>query len=290
MYYTQDMVYLYGRRTDAEMKKCAKILFSSLKGGVGKSTAASLVAAALAGDGYRTVLVDLDFRSRSLDLMSGVTDKVVFTFDDYLLERCSAEAALVKMPAFAPPRGVVKAGELLLCAACTETVFESGGDGVYEKIGEALTRLAMESGADYVICDTGADSRIPMTVADSFADLAVVVSEQSRTSVRAAEMTARRLSEGKSMKSVRLLINNFDIEAAKRGGRSGILEMIDGCSVRCIGVIPEDRGLAARQDAGLLPHKSSPVVPAARNIARRLQGIETPLFSGMKRERRRTVL
>ena len=48
--------------------------------------------------------------------------------------------------------------------------------------------------------------------------------------------------------------------------------------------------IAARQDAGLLPHRSSPVIPASRNIARRLQGIETPLFYKMRKERRRTIL
>ena len=65
------------------MMRNGKILFSSLKGGVGKSSAASAVAAALASDGYKTVIADLDFRSRSLDLMLGVADRVLFTFDDY---------------------------------------------------------------------------------------------------------------------------------------------------------------------------------------------------------------
>ena len=272
------------------MKVNGKILFSSLKGGVGKSTAATLVAAALAEDGYKTVLVDLDFRSRSLDLMSGVTDKVIFTFDDYLLGRCSADAALVPVMKCATKKNLGGEGQLLLCPACAEGVFESGGDDMYGKIPEALDRLADESGADFIICDTGADSRIPTIIADGFATLAIIVSEQSRTSVRAAEATAQRLAACKCVKAVRLLINNFDVEAARRGGRAGILEMIDGCSVRCIGVIPEDRSIAARQDAGLLPHRSSPVIPASRNIARRLQGIETPLFYKMRKERRRTIL
>lgn len=272
------------------MKCNGKILFSSLKGGVGKSTAASLVATALAEDGYKTVLVDLDFRSRSLDLMSGVTDKVVFTFDDYLLGRCSADAALVPVVGYESPGRAQGDGVLLLCPAPAETVFEAGGEDMYSRIPEALDRLTEESGADFVICDTGADSRIPLIVAEGFAETVVVVSEQSRTAVRAAEATAERLSACERIKTVRLLINNFDMDAARRGGRAGIIEMIDGCRVRCIGVIPEDRSLAIRQDAGLLPHKSSPVIPASRNIARRLQGIETPLFNGMKKLRRRAVL
>lgn len=273
-----------------KMKCGGKILFSSLKGGVGKSTSASLVATALAEDGYNTLLVDLDFRSRSLDLILGVSDKVLFTFDDYLLGRCSADAVLISVTGYEKEKRTRGEGRLRLCPAPSETTFESGGDGMYEKIPEALARLAEEAEADYVICDTGADSRIPLVIGEGFAELAIVVSEQSKTAIRAAETTATRLAGCAKVREVRLLINNFSIDAARRGGRSGILEMIDGCSVRCIGVVPEDRGMPERQDAGLLPHKASSVIPASRNIARRIQGIETPLFKGMKKERRRTVL
>lgn len=272
------------------MKCNGKILFSSLKGGVGKSTAAALVGAALAADGYKVVLVDLDFRSRSLDLILGVTDRALFTFDDYLLERCSADAVLTSVADHKGKKRAQGDGKLLLCPACAETVFESGADDMYSRIPEALDRLSAESGADFVICDTGADSRIPLIVAEDFANLAIIISEQSRTSLRAAEATAQRLSECRSVRSVRLLINNFDIDAARKGGRAGILQMIDGCCVKCIGVIPTDDGLAETQDAGAMPKKRSPVIPAARNIARRVQGIETPLFYGMKKERRRTIL
>lgn len=272
------------------MKLGGKILFSSLKGGVGKSTAACLIATALAEDGYRTVLVDLDFRSRSLDLILGVNDKVIFTFDDYMLGRCSADAVLIPVIGYDKPGRAQGEGKLLLCPAPPETTFESATEDPYSMIPDALEKLGEEADADFVICDTGADSRIPLIVGEGFASLAVIVSEQSRTALRAAETTAIRLSECASVKDVRLLINNFDIEAARRGGRAGILEMIDGCSVRCIGVIPEDRTLAARQDAGVLPHKASPVIPASRNVARRIQGVETPLFHGMKKQRRRTIL
>ncbi|MBR6808048.1 MAG: P-loop NTPase [Clostridia bacterium] len=272
------------------MKCGGKILFSSLKGGVGKSTSACLVATALAEDGYNTVIVDLDFRSRSLDLILGVSDKVLFTFDDYLLERCSADAVLIPVTGYAKQKRTHGEGKLLLCPAPSETAFEAAGEDAYDRIPEALLRLCEESGADYVVCDTGADSRIPLVVGNGFAELAIVVSEQSKTAIRAAETTAARLADCAKVREVRLLINNFNINAARHGGRAGILDMIDGCSVRCIGVIPEDRGMPERQDAGLLPHKASPVIPASRNIARRIQGIETPLFTGMKKERRRTVL
>ncbi len=272
------------------VKQNGRILFSSLKGGVGKSTAACLVASALARDGYKVALVDLDFRSRSLDLILGVSDSVVFTFNDYALGRCNAESLLIPVTDHFTPTKTSKAGALFLCAAPSEEVFESEDEDMYEKIPETLHRLCEESEVDYVVCDTGADSRVPGIVADGFATLALIVSEQSRTSIRAAETTAVNLMRGTTMREARLIINNFDIKVARRGGRAGILEMIDGSSVRCIGVIPADENLAEVQDKGAPPLPDSPVIPAARNIARRIQGIETPLFYKMKKERRRVTL
>lgn len=269
------------------MERNGKILFSSLKGGVGKSTVAVETAYALAVDGFKVVVIDLDFRSRSLDLMLGVSENAVFTFDDFLLGRCDASSVLINVPGF----GDIPDGAYLkLCPACDERTFESGGDDMYSRIPEALQRIAEESNADYVICDTGADSRIPMIAANGFSELAIVVSEQSRTSIRAAENTARALNEARCVKEIRLVINNFDIEAARRGGRAGIIEMIDGCSVRCIGVIPHDDALESEQDRGLLMGKRSPVTAAAHNISRRIRGIGTPLFHGMKKQRRRAIL
>jgi len=272
------------------MMRNGKILFSSLKGGVGKSSASSAVAAALAADGYKTVIVDLDFRSRSLDLMLGVSDRVLFNFYDYLKERCSVDALLVEVPVLPSRNKAAGEGFLKLCPAPSEEVFEADGTDSYDKIPEYLERLATESGADYVVCDTGADSRIPAIVAADFANFAIVVSEQSRTALRAAEATASRFTENAGVSHVRLLINNFDIDAARRSGRAGILEMIDGCAVKCIGVIPADLSLAAAQDAGRMASKDSPVTLAAANVARRIQGVQTPLFHGMKKERRRAIL
>lgn len=262
------------------MKRNGKILISSLKGGVGKSTAASCIASALAGEGFKTVIADLDFRSGSLDILFGVSDRVVFTLDDYILGRCSAKDLTVSVNDEA-------GGALMLCPAPSETVFESHGADMYGMIPYALERLAEETEADYFICDTGADSRIPKLIGDGFAEYAVVVCEQSRTSLRAAENTAEKLSECDGVKTVRLLINNYDNAAARKKSRAGILEMIDECAVKCIGVLPRDEKLAAIQDKGLLPNRDSPVAIASRNAAARIRGVEVPLFSGMKRLRRK---
>ncbi len=71
------------------------ILFTSGKGGVGKSTLASAVAVNLARRGRRTVLVDADIGLRCADLMLGVENKVIYDMGDLLSGTVPLGTALV---------------------------------------------------------------------------------------------------------------------------------------------------------------------------------------------------
>ena len=74
------------------------IMFASGKGGVGKSSLSSALAYSMARRGLRTLLVDADFGLRSLDLMLGMQDSVLFELSDCLARRCSLSDALVSHP------------------------------------------------------------------------------------------------------------------------------------------------------------------------------------------------
>ena len=58
------------------------LLVTSCKGGVGKSTSAVNLAAALALRGKRVLLCDCDFDMRCLDLMLGLENEVVYDLYD----------------------------------------------------------------------------------------------------------------------------------------------------------------------------------------------------------------
>jgi hypothetical protein len=109
-------------------------------------------------------------------------------------------------------------------------------------------------------------------------------SGQSRTAIRAAEITAQKLAAVRDGLDVRLVINDFDVSLANLGVRAGLLEMIDECSVRCVGVYPHDDRLPAAQDKGVLLGEGITSV-AARNTAARLLGDSVPLFRGLDRLR-----
>ena len=75
-------------------------LFVSGKGGVGKSTIAAAIAVSAADRGLRVALIDGDIGLRSLDMMLGLQDKVLFDLSDVAERRCPLEKAMVWHPQF----------------------------------------------------------------------------------------------------------------------------------------------------------------------------------------------
>ena len=157
-----------------------RILVTSSKGGVGKSTTSLLLALSLAKRGKRVLLCDCDIGSRCLDMLLGIEDEVVYDIGDVYGGNVSAERAIIR------PDG---RGGLMFCAASLSL---SVSEMKAEKLCGALDALAEASDADFVICDT-AGSAIPDMIAGGFANLALVCTTQQPASVRSAEATAIRL-------------------------------------------------------------------------------------------------
>ena len=241
-----------------------RILVTSSKGGVGKSTTSLLLALSLAKRGKRVLLCDCDIGSRCLDMLLGIEDEVVYDIGDVYGGNVSAERAIIR------PDG---RGGLMFCAASLSL---SVSEMKAEKLCGALDALAEASDADFVICDT-AGSAIPDMIAGGFANLALVCTTQQPASVRSAEATAIRLRAA-GLASIRLVLTSFEFREASRRERSGILEIIDASSLRAIGAVPFDRDMLLAQEKGALPTGRSAALQAYDNIAARLCGEDTKLF------------
>lgn len=253
-----------------------KILVSSLKGGIGKSTVALGIAAALADRGKRVLLLDCDDGNRCLDLMMGIEDRVLYDLSDVMEGRCSPDDALIVHP---------EKENLLFCAA-PNRLPEPFSE---EAAGQALTALAEAAKAEYVLCDTAGSGPLMRAIASVFADGALVIATQQPASLRSAERTSLLLQEQREL-PCRLVISLFEENAAADGQRAGLIEIIDQTHLQTVGVVPKDRTLLLAQEKGVLPEKKSRAGQAFANIAGRLEGEDVRLFAGIRKIRTGRVL
>ena len=77
-----------------------KIVITSGKGGVGKTTVAVNLAARLAQKGQRVILCDGDFGLNNVDVCAGVEHLVTYDIVDVIEGRCRAKQALVRHPRY----------------------------------------------------------------------------------------------------------------------------------------------------------------------------------------------
>lgn len=234
------------------------ILIASGKGGSGKSTFVNGISHALASLGKKVLAADCDIGLRSLDLMFGVTESVVFDWGDLLLDRCTREQAVIggKVDFIAAPRSFDDA----FTPEKVAELFRSFGDDY-----------------DYIILDAPAGIDRGFHLAAEAADRAIVISTADFICVRSC---ARAFEELRRLKieDTRLVINMFEVKPACKRKLLNIDQCIDETGVQLIGVIPRDINIGFSSVTGKLPSANAPSSLAFKRIANRITGKRVPLI------------
>jgi len=233
-----------------------RIVVASGKGGVGKSTISVCIAQSMAARGHSVLLIDCDIGLRSLDLILGVDEHVLFTWADVALGRCSLEQAVMVF------------GDLhLLCAPLQpERALED----------HMLRGLTRDCGAyDVIIIDAPAGIGFGFRAAVLAANRCLIVATADPICVRSVSAAARQALRF-GCKDLRLVINRYDRRQALRGELLMIDDVIDLTETQLIGVVPQQTRLFARTADGA-PLRASLVTEAVARIAARLDGVNVPL-------------
>ena len=230
-----------------------KTVIASGKGGVGKSTVCKGLAIKLGEAGKKTLIADCDAGLSSQDIMLGVSEKINFTWYDAVSGRCEIKDALTEinesvylLPSPPPPVN----------------------EDCNEKFCEIISSLEEEF--DIILLDAPAGIGRGLLRAVNAASEALIVATADEVSVKGAAKVNEVLEENGITQS-RLLINRYDIKAAKKGRLLTVDELIDKTLVRLIGIVPEDKNImySTVSEKKLKTNKSS---GAFSRIAKRMLG------------------
>ena len=202
-----------------------KIVITSGKGGVGKTTVTANLGIFLSMLGARVVMVDVDFGLNNLDVVMGVENRIVYDVSDVLSGRCRAKQALVQDNG-SKNLFILPSGSL---------------NGTSQVSGQQL-KLITESLApifDYVLIDCPAGIGTGFHRAVACAEEAIVVATPALTSLRDADKTVTVLKSYK-LSSIGLVVNRARgdlIMSEKMLLPSDIEELL---KTDLLGVIPEE--------------------------------------------------
>ena len=228
-----------------------KIVIASGKGGVGKTSLSVGIGKALSTLGKRVLLIDCDCL-RSLDLLTGVTEQMVYNFGDVIFGRCSSEEALYE-------------NEGLSVITCPES---------YDNISDYSMKWLMskyENDFDYILLDAPAGIERGLHMALSVADRAIVISTPDLVCVRSA-CTAGREIEKAGVKDIRLIINRVSKKDIIRGRLMNFDSVIDATQIQLIGIVPEDPKIRLGAMGKNVYKKGQVSYKALTNIAKRIGG------------------
>lgn len=170
-----------------------RIVITSGKGGVGKTTICANLGVRLAKKGKRVVMLDADVGLNNLDVLMGVENKVVYDIFDVLSGRCTVKQALIE-DMFIPNLFILPSTHSFAGARVQPSQFR--------KLVESLR------GFDYILIDCPAGISGGFHRAVSMADEACVVVTPAISSIRDADKVLTLLS-GYELKSVSLVINRI---------------------------------------------------------------------------------
>ncbi|MBQ3494595.1 MAG: septum site-determining protein MinD [Clostridia bacterium] len=212
-----------------------KIVITSGKGGVGKTTICANLGATLSNLGFRVVIIDVDIGLNNLDVVMGIENKVIFDIIDVIEGRCRPAQALVEdqrfkslyiMPSAHSYRGYE------LSPSDIKTVVD-GLDGSF----------------DYILIDCPAGVEAGFHRAVSAANEAIVVVTPHISSIRDADKVLSILSSY-NLQNKGLVINRVRGDLMLNGEMIDVDEIIRFLHIPILGVIPEDDEITALSSIG----------------------------------------
>lgn len=232
------------------------IVFTSGKGGVGKTTCIANIGAGLSQLDKKVVMLDTDMGLRNLDVVMGLEDRITYNLVDLLENSCRLTQALIRDKRY-PKLYIIPAS--LRCKNVKN----------YEEKLKILTAQLKEE-FDYCLidCPAGIDDGFHFAV--SAADRAVVVTTPHISAVRDAGRVIYLLEELRFYR-VELLVNDCNEKMMKHHDMLSAADVEEILGIPSIGCIPSDEKVIISQNRGIpVVSLKSKAGRAFKNVARNI--------------------
>ena len=212
-----------------------RIVLTSGKGGVGKTTVCANLGIYLAKLGFRVVLIDTDIGLNNLDVVMGIENQVVFDLTDVVMGKCRAKQALVQD----------KRISSLYVLPSVQSFNKTNILG--EHIKNIIDQL--DGSFDYILidCPAGVDGGFHRAVYP--ANEAIIVVTPHLSSIRDADKIVGLLDEYK-IESKGIVINRMRGDLLLNGEMIDVDTIVKGLNLPLLGVIPEDDAIGSSCSVG----------------------------------------
>ena len=237
------------------------IAITSGKGGTGKSSICSELGFALAKQGSRTLIIELDFGLRCLDIMLGVKNDIKYDLGSVLKGECEIDKATTQ---------VHLASNLFIICAPEDPFAKIEADTIKD-ICERMRKYY-----EYIIVDTSAGTNESVFDVVEQSDLILINTTPDPICVRDARTMSDEFYK-RGNKKQRLIINKVNPDIFKADLIADLDEIIDTVGVQLIGVIPDDDAVVIATGKGQPLPSNSLAFKAFDAISKRIKGEDVPL-------------
>lgn len=239
-----------------------KIVITSGKGGVGKTTVCVNLGYALANLGKKVLMLDVDFGLNNLDVVMGVENKIVYDLIDVMSGKCRTKQALIQD--FFEQNLYILPSNHTYCGNIEES-----------RLVQVLNEV--EEQFDYVLIDCPAGIDQGFSRATLCADEAILVTTPHISAVRDADKVLTILNNYE-VNLVQLIINRARGDLMIDGDMLSVDTIKQYLNIPLLGIVPEDDKITCQSLAGGKVSEVSDAYYAYAMIANRLHSGSEQIF------------
>lgn len=242
------------------------LVVTSGKGGVGKTTTSANIGTALALNGKRVVLLDLDIGLRNLDAVLGLSNRIIYDIVDVANGRARLQQALIKDKRF---------DDLLYLLPAPQNADKDALTP--EQVAKIVAELKPDF--DFIILDSPAGIEQGFRNSIAGADGAIVVTTPEISAVSDADRVMGLLEQNPMSIKPRLIINRIRPHMMADGSSMDVDEITKHLGIDLLGTITDDDEVISTSNNGqtIVMDPDNPASRGYRDVARRLLGETVPL-------------